>query len=306
MSNTEQSKSGDSRVTPPFILGVCLIKNEQNFIAWSLMNAIEFCDEILVLDNMSEDGTLDIVARIANLYGKVRVVQVRDCNDTHRYVEEYAGTPTWILKIDGDEVLDPGGLRILRKEIRSGIYDGYWKMLSPRLNVAGLDFKRKTAFGFNVKKHGTALFNFNALVSWHESEKERLDGTNCVFRPEFSDRPVLREELWDQSRFRALHFCFFPRSPLDRDWRPKLLDGRSNPVEVHKKRTRMRRRLFGWYYRRRLGYKATRYVGQTIDVVDVSSFGIPADFRNVDPDCDRLMETIQVVTDARRFLTKTA
>lgn len=109
----------------PAILGVCLVKNEQNFVAWSLMNALEFCDEILVLDNMSEDGTPDIVERIAKLHGKINVIQVSDCNDTHKFVEDYAGTPTWILKIDGDEVLDPVGLHALREEIKSGVYDDY-------------------------------------------------------------------------------------------------------------------------------------------------------------------------------------
>ena len=39
------------------IIGVCLLRNEEHFVAWSLMNIAEFCDEIIVLDNKSNDRT---------------------------------------------------------------------------------------------------------------------------------------------------------------------------------------------------------------------------------------------------------
>lgn len=172
------------------------------------------------------------------------------------------------------------------------------------LNVAGLDFEAKTAFGFNVEKRCTAVNNFGALVSWREDKCERLHGSNLVFRPEFSERPTFKEPTWEKSNFKALHFCFFPRSPSDRTCKPRsILDGRPNPFELQKREARMRRRLFRWYYDRlRPGYKATRYVGQDVGIVNVSNFGNPSDFRLYDPDCDQLVSIIERVTDDRRHL----
>lgn len=39
------------------IVGICLIKNEDYYIEQVLKNIMDFCDKIIVLDNMSEDNT---------------------------------------------------------------------------------------------------------------------------------------------------------------------------------------------------------------------------------------------------------
>ena len=282
------------------ILGVCLIKNEQNFVAWALMNAIDFCDKILILDNMSEDSTLEIVARIANSFEHIEVIQVRNCNNTHKYVEKYAGSPTWILKIDGDEILDPIGLHELRRELKLGAYNGYWGILSSMLHVVGIDFEQAKAFGFNIARQGTVLYNFNAIDSWRQVKSERLRGDNKVFRPNYSESQIHKTLDWKTSKFRALHMCFMPRSPIDTtEFKRFELDGRKNPREklFYKQ---LKRYLFKSYYRNRPSFKNSTYTQGNYEVVDISNFRRPDDFRKFDPECDYVLNMIREVTDNRR------
>ena len=292
---------GDFKNTQ-FILGVCLIKNEQNFVAWALMNAIDFCDEILILDNMSEDSTLKIVARIANSFEHIEVIQVRHCNNTHKYVEKFAGSPTWVLKIDGDEILDPIGLMELRKELKMGDYNEFWKVSSSMVNVVGMDFEQAEAFGFNVAKQGTALYNFNAIDSWHEFKSERLHGSNMVFRSGYSESQIHKTLDWSSSKFRVLHMCFMPRSPIDTfELKNYELDGRKNP---HEKRLfkRVKRFIFKNYYRNKPSFKNLKYTEGKFEVVDIKNFGCPNDFRKFNPDCDYVMNSIRDITNNRRHI----
>ena len=49
-----------------------MVKNEDLYVQRALENIIEFCDEILVLDHMSKDGTWEIAQNMATKYAKVR------------------------------------------------------------------------------------------------------------------------------------------------------------------------------------------------------------------------------------------
>ena len=106
------------------IVGICLVKNEEYFVAWALMNVLKFCDYILVMDNLSDDLTGQIVRRIAEEHHHIEVIQVPDPNNTHKFLEHYFGTDTWMLKVDGDEIYDPKGLVAkLRTKILAGEFD---------------------------------------------------------------------------------------------------------------------------------------------------------------------------------------
>ena len=96
------------------IVGVCLLRNEQYFAAWALMNAVAFCDRIIVMDNRSQDRTRRVVEAVAAKHRHVEIIDVQDPWGTHRYIEGLAGTPTWGFAVDGDEIYDPIGLKRLR------------------------------------------------------------------------------------------------------------------------------------------------------------------------------------------------
>lgn len=39
-------------------VGICLVKNEAYFITCALMNVFELCDNIIIMDNLSDDLTI--------------------------------------------------------------------------------------------------------------------------------------------------------------------------------------------------------------------------------------------------------
>ena len=77
------------------IVGVALLRNEDRFVAWSLLNVVDFCDAVMVLDNGSTDRTRAIVDAIAARWPHVQVQTVADAYDTHRFVAPLAGSDAW-------------------------------------------------------------------------------------------------------------------------------------------------------------------------------------------------------------------
>ncbi len=220
------------------IVGICLVKNEEHFIAWALMNAVEFCDKILVLDNMSEDRTYEIVSTIAKEHDHVEVIRVKDGNNTHQYIEEYAGKPVWVIKIDGDEIFSPSGLSKLKNRLQAGEFDNFWMIEAPTLHAIGIQLEAGKAFGYTqpATKGCMFLFNFNAIDSWRAGRRERLHGSKVEFRKGYSSdqlHPYWKHHTWSESEFKGLHLCFMPRSPLDaHSYLEGQLDSRFNLAEI--------------------------------------------------------------------------
>ena len=270
------------------ILGVCLVKDEDRFCTWALAQAAGFCDRILVMDNGSTDGTAARLAALRERFGHIDVRPVADAYDTHRPLERYAGTETWVFGIDGDEVYDPAGLARLRERILGGAFNECWRLYGHSLHALRLDLDggRGTGLAQPDARSVTKLYNFAAIESWAEGRHQRLHGKSMVFRPGFSAksaRRLWREEPWDRADFRCLHLCFFPRSSRagDRVARP-------NPSETMKGRRWNRRLLAG--LRRVTGgwppaknYKADHYGGGAPVEVALAGFGRPGEWADLDP-----------------------
>ena len=286
------------------IVGVSLVKNEENFIAWALLNAVDFCDEILVMDNMSEDRTVEIVNAIAVRHTNITVVKVHDGNNTHKYIEDYAGTPTWVLRIDGDEIFDPVGLSQLRERLLAGEFDEFWRLEASTLHVVGISFHQSQAYGYAPP--GVAvlsnLYNFNAIESWNPGPRERLHGTSSIaFRSGYSlysAKSFWKEYSWNESPFRGLHMCFLPRSSLDEDVNfYNQLDSRKNIAEFRLAR-RLARKV-SKKYARRPDHKNRTYAKDELTSLDISSFGRPDAFTDVDTECGKLVQIIENATSQR-------
>ncbi|MEI8339218.1 MAG: glycosyltransferase [bacterium] len=214
------------------IVAVLLIKNEDLYIKKIIENIIDFSDEILVLENYSTDKTYEIVTDLAKVESKIKVIRITDAFDTHRYIEPYVGTNTWIFRVDGDEIYDKEGLVKFKKTLMTGCYDGWWNVGSNSINIENINISEGTGTGYLGMM--TALANMSVLKEWHEGRSERLIGTNRVYIDSFDKNkfklntyPV---ESFDQSCFRCLHLCFVKRSTVDKE----TLQGRLNPVELSK------------------------------------------------------------------------
>lgn len=284
------------------IVGVMLIKNEEHFVAWSLMNVLEFCDHILVLDNYSTDRTHQIVDSIANFHSNVELMVVPNANDTQKFLKGYFGTNTWVLCVDGDEVYDPVGLMRLRIKLQSGEFDDYWAISGITCHVTKFDLHQLNAYGYSspIAKAGTKLFNFNAIENWISKwrKRERLHGPGKVFRPGYSKDSVYEFSInkkWDTADFRCLHLCFMPRTPPEIEtYSNALFQTRKNPAETRLLR-RISRKLES-IKPNRMDYRQKRYARGDINSFNISDFGKPDDFRIFDDKCDQVMKILYCVS----------
>jgi hypothetical protein len=191
-------------------------------------------------------------------------------------LQPFAGTHTWVLGVDGDEIYDPAGLAGFRAELARGDWDKWWVIFGNVLNCAELDETAKSAGGWLAPpcRSMTKLYNFAAIRCLDPNAKQRLMGRADVFQPEY--HAGLRCELykttpWDKARFRCLHACFLPRSSAQKAG-PR---GRENLTELgrHSPAAWLRR---GWARLHGRGaesiYKPEKYQRGPLVTVEAASF----------------------------------
>lgn len=142
------------------ISGIVIAKNEEKMIADAL-DSISFCDEIIVVNNNSTDGTKKIAEREN---AKVYDISSSDFSQLRNYGLEKA-TSDWILYLDADE------------RISSELQESIKKVTSKESEFNAFFIKRKNYyFGKNewpeIEKQ-ERLFKKQKLKSWrgqlHES-----------------------------------------------------------------------------------------------------------------------------------------
>ncbi|WLE95557.1 MAG: glycosyltransferase family 2 protein [Candidatus Electrothrix communis] len=207
--------------TAPVIIGIVLVKNEDLFIDRVLVNILEFCDKIIVADNLSQDNTQRRVRELQQHHKKIYYHSIASPAQSHDLISGYAGTNTWIFAVDGDELYDPVGLKKLRHRIVAGEYERQWMILGNALNCVDFNIEKGYAQGYLAPpcRSMTKLYNFKVITVWSGPCSERLHGGEVVFKEGYDKS--LRLELyknicWDDAEFRALHFCFLRRSSLEK------------------------------------------------------------------------------------------
>jgi hypothetical protein len=201
------------------IVGNVLVRNEDRFVERAIRNVAAFCDRIHVVDHLSDDRTSEILRSLARELDHVDLHRSSKSALAHRLLEPYAGTPTWVIGVDGDELYDPQGLASLRRELLAGAHADLFRLKAHVLNCDALDESARTASGWLAppSRPITKLFNFGAVESWH-GIAEPLQGGEAVFRPGFhweSRCDLADSTTWDSDPLRCLHLCFLPRSSRD-------------------------------------------------------------------------------------------
>lgn len=203
------------------IVGIVLVRNEDRFVRQAVSNILGFCDRILLVDNGSRDQTPLILKELASVNpDKVSFHAIRHPRESHDLLKPYAGTPTWIFAVDGDEIYDPERLRMFRSRLLAGEFDKHWMILGNVHHCDHLDVASGVARGYSTPpgRSITKLYNFAAIKSWGGNTPERLHGGNPDFLPKYDDqmkRQLQNEYNWEDSPLRCLHLCFLSRSSLD-------------------------------------------------------------------------------------------
>jgi len=199
---------------------VVLVRNEDVFVERAIRNVVEFCDRILAFDHVSTDATWPILQSLAREYDNVEAERTHQAADSHRALEPYAGTATWIFGIDGDELYDPERLEHFRARLLGGEFAHVFKVASNVLNCVEMDAEQKRATGYlsPPSRSITKLYNFAAIDSWAGDGSERLHGGTISFRPGYDEGSVdnISERLsWEETPLRCLHACFVRRSSAE-------------------------------------------------------------------------------------------
>jgi glycosyltransferase involved in cell wall biosynthesis len=260
------------------IVGVVLVRNEDLHVEQVIRNIASFCDVIHVGDNGSTDGTWDILQSVAADLDHVRLARLPDLRRSQSLVEEYAGTPTWVFGVDGDELYDPSGLARLRRELLDGAYDEWFRVKSNVLNAVEVDRLASTATGYLAppSRPITKLFNFGTVERWRGPSPQALHGGDRVLRPGVdpdASHNIGDRLEWGDSHFRCLHCCFVQRSSAD----PPALAGigRMSPIDMERRDARWSRRLLR---ATRRGYsfgsawKIEKYQRGPLVTVDITGF----------------------------------
>ena len=203
------------------IVGSVLVRNEDLFVEQSIRNVADFCDRIHAVDHVSSDGTWDILRSLAREFDHLEVRRSRNSVLAHCLLEPYAGTATWVIGVYGDELYDPAGLALLRRELLRGAHADVFRLKAYVLNCDELDGGTRTASGWLAppSRPITKLFNFGAVESW-QGIPEPLQGGEAVFRQGYhweARRDLASSTTWDTDPARCLHLCFLRRSSLDPD-----------------------------------------------------------------------------------------
>ena len=238
------------------IIGISLIRNEDIYINNVISNILEFCDEIIVLDNCSSDSTVDKIKAINS--GKINLYSVNSPFETNKFIEEYYSTDTWMFGVDGDEIYDPIGLNKFKFELLNGHWNDYWHIKAAQVNVCKIEGNK--AFGWSNEfgcRGSGKFYNFNKIKPGHlafNSKDERLHGLskNALY-PNIKNKKFL---AFRNENFRFLHLCFLNRSSLRKN---KFMFTTKNPAGK-------------WWNKRRDKY-ANFKVGKLIDV-DIKNFNL--------------------------------
>ncbi len=137
------------------IVGMMRVKNEDRWIERSISSLLPVCDRILVMDDHSTDST----AEIAAAFPTVCVIrspfdfldETRDKNALLAMSMVYR--PEWIVCIDGDEMLSPSSVPILKEAMQSQVRSismriPYLWDREDQIRVDGVygEFRRHSAF----------------------------------------------------------------------------------------------------------------------------------------------------------------
>ena len=199
------------------IVGSVLVRNEDMYVERAIRNVADFCDRIHAVDHMSGDRTWDILRSLANELDHLDVHRSTNSALAHKLLEQYAGTPTWVLGVDGDELYDPDRLPGFRDELLGGAHADVFRLKAHVLNCDELAESTASGWLAPPSRPMTKLFNFRAVESWR-GIAEPLQGGDAVFRPGYhweSRRDLADGTTWETDPLRCLHLCFLRRSSAD-------------------------------------------------------------------------------------------
>jgi glycosyltransferase involved in cell wall biosynthesis len=140
---------------------IVLTKNEEEVIA-NCLNSVSFCDEVVVIDSMSTDKTVEIAKR---MNAKVYESSFAEFSQMRNFGKEKS-SGEWILYIDADELVTGQLQDEIKEIIKSGGKDAYILLRKnyylgnfawPKLDRMPRLFKKTALLRWEGKLHETPI-----------------------------------------------------------------------------------------------------------------------------------------------------
>ena len=164
---------------------------------------------------MSEDRTPEILRSLAREFDHVVVERSTNAGISHRQLQPYVGTDTWVLGVDGDELFDPAGLERLRNDLDAGAYADAFRVRARPPATSSISRLGLRAVSLLHRAGLSRSSTTSLLLNPGRGAPERLLGMDPEFRLGFhrESRVFLFDTTdWNDDPLRLLHVCFLRRS----------------------------------------------------------------------------------------------
>lgn len=117
------------------ISAIVMVKNEEEYVGYSIMSMYDYVEEILVVDGGSTDGTVGIINEIINRYDKdKKIIFWEDLRPKKELIHVRTDMikkcrGKWILRLEGDEVYSDFNAKQLRKFVEKDLKDSKAKSI---------------------------------------------------------------------------------------------------------------------------------------------------------------------------------
>jgi glycosyltransferase involved in cell wall biosynthesis len=187
------------------VVVVSMVKDEERYIGAAMYAVRDFADHVVVIDTGSTDATVDRAE--AALAGSVtyEIHSEPILTRTHRFVEGYVGTDTWVFGVDGDEVFDKSGLETVKEELAE--FDYCWQVKGVYLHATQVDRDSGTVTGYMGPPswNPTKLYNFRQIKAWPSDGERTLFHCKTLETGEHAMRDTAYVVPWVHSPLRCLH-----------------------------------------------------------------------------------------------------
>lgn len=142
-----------------------LIKNEENFVWYSVMSVLPWVDHYIIYDTGSNDKTTKILEYIKNKTQFSKKIELRFLNlksfkeDEIRLQMLNNTSEDWFIVVDGDEIWWDDSIRTVTSFIREN-YDKYESIIVPTVNMVGDLFHYQESIAGNYK-FGQKIGHYN-------------------------------------------------------------------------------------------------------------------------------------------------
>lgn len=203
------------------IVAHCLVKNEENWIWYSLMSVLDYVDEILVCDTGSTDNTVNIIKSIANPKIKFKRVNQKSASEFTMFRNKMLNETKadWLMILDGDEIWPQQSINKTAKFIKSNKIQNLEYLIHPYYDLLGDVYHYQEPGGgkYHIDKYSGHItirfFNLSLLSGLHFGKPHGQQGVFDQNQTLVQDRVSRKYKFMDDCAY--LHATHLHRSPND-------------------------------------------------------------------------------------------